>query len=301
MKIRIGTRGSKLALWQANYIRSLLGKISSALETEVIIIKTTGDAIQNVSLTQMGGKGLFVKEIESALLSGDIDIAVHSMKDMPAQIPVGLSIAATPAAEEPWDVMVFNRKTTLTDLKAGAVIGTTSLRRIVQLRRTKPGLRFEMLRGNIDTRIRKLEAGSYDAIVIAYAGMNRLGIRPAFVERLDIIPSAGQGIIAVESHENSAALRSVLVGLNHGPTFSRAAAERGFVTRLGADCQVPAGAHAAVTGNSIEITGFVADPQGSAFFQDRVIGSTASAYGTGVQLAERLLKAGASEIVGMQA
>ena len=301
MKIRIGTRGSKLALWQANHVKSMLERMAGAVETEIVIIKTSGDAVQDVSLTRMGGKGLFVKEIESALLSKDIDMAVHSMKDMPAQIPDGLSIAATPPAEEPWDAIVFRKGTALSDLKSGSVIGTTSLRRIVQLRRISPGLRFEVLRGNIDTRVRKLEAGQYDAIVIAYAGMNRLGIRPACVERLDIIPAAGQGIIAVEAHGDNVALKPFLEGLNDGPTFCRAAAERGFVTRLGADCQIPAGAHAVLAGDTVEITGFVADTQGGAFYQDRVTGPKTEAYGAGVRLAEKLLGAGASGILGLRA
>ncbi len=299
MKIRIGTRGSKLALWQANYIKTLLEKTGSDVEVELVIIKTSGDAIQDVSLTEIGGKGLFVKEIEKALLSKEIDIAVHSMKDMPAEIPDGLSIAATPPAEEPWDALVFNKKSTLAGLKKDAVIGTTSLRRIVQLKRINHGLRFEMLRGNIDTRIRKLMEGQYDAIVIAYAGMNRLGIKPEFTEKLNIIPAAGQGIIAIEAHRDTSGLKPYLDALNDVQTFYRADAERGFVTRLGANCQIPAGAHAAVINNTIEMTGFIADTQGNTFYQSSVTGSKEQAYSTGVRLADELLKSGASKLVDL--
>ncbi len=299
MKIRIGTRGSKLALWQANYIKTLLEKTDIAIDVELVIIKTSGDAIQDVSLTDIGGKGLFVKEIEKALLSKEVDIAVHSMKDMPAEIPDGLYIAATPPAEEPWDAIVFNKRTTLAALKADAVIGTTSLRRIVQLKRMNAGLRFDMLRGNIDTRIRKLMAGQYDAIVIAYAGVNRLGIKPEFMEKLDIIPAAGQGIIAVEAHKDNSALKTFIDKLNDNKTFYRASAERGFVARLGASCQIPAGAHAAIINNDIEMTGFIADTQGNAFYQSNVTGAKEQAYNTGVRLAEELLKSGASRLVGL--
>ncbi len=299
MKIRIGTRGSKLALWQANYIKTLLGKADIGIDVELIIIKTSGDVIQDVSLTDVGGKGLFVKEIEKALLSKEVDIAVHSMKDMPAEIPEGLYIAATPPAEEPWDAIVFNKKTTLSDLKNDAVIGTTSLRRIIQLKRMNAGLRFDMLRGNIDTRIRKLMASQYDAIVIAYAGMNRLGIKPEFMEKLDIIPAAGQGIIAIEARKDNIALKTLINKLNDNKTFYRASAERGFVTRLGASCQIPAGAHADIINDSIKITGFIADTQGNTFYKSSVDGPKEQAYSTGVRLAEELLKLGASRLVGL--
>lgn len=298
MKIRIGTRGSKLALWQANYIKSLLEKADPAVQAELVIIKTSGDAIQDVSLTEIGGKGLFVKEIEKALLEKEIDIAVHSMKDMPAEIPAGLALVATPPAEQPWDALVFNRRTTFSDLH-DAVIGTTSLRRIVQMKRLNPAVRFEMLRGNIDTRIRKLMEGQYDAIVIAYAGMNRLGISPEFTETLHIIPAAGQGIIAIEAHADAGVLEPFIRALNHGPTFVRAAAERGFVTRLGANCQIPAGAHADIADNTVQIRGFIADPAGTEFYQKSVSGPVERAYATGVRLAEELLKSGASRLTGI--
>lgn len=299
MKVRIGTRGSKLALWQAHYMQSLIQGIDKTCEVELVVIKTSGDAIQDVSLTQIGGKGLFVKEIEKALLSGDIDVAVHSMKDMPAEIPDGLFIAATPPAEEPWDAIVFNRQTTLSGLKRDAIIGTTSLRRIIQLKRLNSSLRFEMLRGNIDTRIKKLKSGSYDAIVIAYAGINRLGIKPQFIERLDIIPAAGQGIIAIEVHKDNGMIRPVLEKLNHPETFLRAQAERGFITRLGGNCQVPIGAHAVISGDRIGITGFIANPGGDMFYQSSVSDHKGQAYSIGVRLAEDLLGLGASKILGL--
>ena len=300
MKIRIGTRGSKLALWQAHYIKALLEKADAGISVELVIIKTSGDAIQDVSLTDIGGKGLFVKEIEKALLSKEVDIAVHSMKDMPAEIPEGLFIAATPPAEEPWDAILFNKKTTLSALRSDAVIGTTSLRRIVQLKKLQSGLKFAMLRGNIDTRVRKLLSGQFDAIVIAYAGMNRLGIKPEFMEKLSIIPAAGQGIIAIEARRDTVALRPFLDILNDSRTFYRASAERGFVTRLGASCQIPAGAHADVIGDTIEIEGFIADMQGNDFYRSKVTGSTEQAYETGVRLAEELLESGASRFSGQQ-
>lgn len=298
MKIRIGTRGSKLALWQANYIKSLLEANFPSIKTELVIIKTKGDEIQNVSLTEIGGKGLFVKEIEKALLARQIDIAVHSMKDMPAEIPDGLYIAATPRAEEPWDIIVFNKKTSFSSLKEGAIIGTTSLRRIVQLKRLNPKLTFRMLRGNLDTRMKKLMTGEYDAIIVAYAGVNRLGIKPEFMEKLNIIPAAGQGIIAIEAHKDDNRIKPLIEPLNDLHTFYRANAERGFVTRLGANCQIPAGAHAIVNESKIEITGFISDPEGRIFYTQTVSGSREQSFNTGVALARQLLESGGYKIIG---
>lgn len=300
MKIRIGTRGSKLALWQANYIKSLIVGIDNSYDVESVIIKTTGDKIQDVSLTRIGGKGLFVKEIEKALLLKNIDIAVHSMKDMPALIPDELYIAATPNAEEARDAVVFSKQTTLSDLKQNALIGTTSLRRIVQLKRINKNLRFGMLRGNIDTRIRKLKSGLYDAIVIALAGVNRLGIKPEFMERLDIIPAAGQGIITIETRKDNYRIKPILQQLNHIETFVRAQTERGFITRLGGSCQIPIGAYASIINEDISIKGFVANPDGDQFYMAEISGKKEQAYNTGVRLAEKLLALGASEISELQ-
>ncbi|MGB9735660.1 MAG: hydroxymethylbilane synthase [bacterium] len=297
MKIRIGTRGSKLALWQANHIKSLLEKNFKSIDVELIIIKTSGDKIQNVSLTEIGGKGLFVKEIEKALLSKQIDIAVHSMKDMPAEIPDGLFIAATPPAEQPWDVIVFNKSATFSSLNEGAIIGTTSLRRIVQLKQMNSKLTFSMLRGNIDTRIKKLMSGRFDAIIVAYAGLHRLGIKPEFMEKLNIIPAAGQGIIAVEIRKNDTEIEAIVNTINDLPTFYRAGAERGFVTGLGANCQIPAGAHAELIDNEIEVTGFIADPEGRVLYKDSKRGTKEEAYNVGLRLAERLLMAGGDRII----
>lgn len=297
MKIRVGTRGSKLALWQAHYVKSLLEINFQFINVELVRIKTSGDKIQNVSLTEIGGKGLFVKEIEKALLSDQIDIAIHSMKDMPAEIPDELFVAATPTAEEPWDVIVFNKPIKFATLNSNAIIGTTSLRRIVQLKRINPSLIFGMLRGNIDTRIKKLMLGKFDAIVLAYAGIKRLGIKPEFMEILDIIPAAGQGIIAVEARKDDTKIKPILNAINDPFTFLRANAERGFVTRLGANCQIPAGAHAQIVNNKIEITGFIADPEGKVLYKNSNSGIKEDAYNIGAQLAEKLLLSGGEKII----
>ncbi|MCL4478561.1 MAG: hydroxymethylbilane synthase [Deltaproteobacteria bacterium] len=299
MKIKIGTRGSKLALWQANYVKSLIESVDHDINVELVIIKTSGDAIQDVSLTDIGGKGLFVKEIEKALLSKEVDIAVHSMKDMPADIPGSLYIAATPPAESPWDAIIFNKPLTFTTLKPHSVIGTTSLRRIVQIKRLNNAMDFKLLRGNVDTRIKKMNEGSYDAVIVAYAGINRLGIKPEFIERLDIIPAAGQGIIAIQIHKDSNHLIHVLNMISHTETFIRSLAERGFTTRIGGSCNTPLGAHAELSGADIIIKGFVASPDGGIFYSNTVKDKQENAYKTGETLAETLLELGAAKILNV--
>ncbi len=242
MKITIGSRGSKLALWQANYIADRLRELGAEVRIEVI--KTTGDKIQDVPLAKVGGKGLFTKEIEEALLAGTVDVAVHSMKDMPTEVPAGLVISAIPEREEPRDALIG---ADVAGLRDGMKIGTSSLRRSAQLRAHVPGLVIENLRGNLDTRLRKLDEGKYDAIVLAAAGLRRLGWADRIQELIApevMCPAVGQGALAIETRDDGGAAQELAKKLNHAETRACVTAERAFLAVLGGGCQVPIGAHA---------------------------------------------------------
>ena len=253
--IVIGSRGSQLALWQARHIASLLH-----VETRIEIIKTTGDKIQDVPLSQVGGKGLFTKEIEEALLDRRIDLAVHSLKDMPSELPEGLVLAAIPEREDPRDALIG------APLKEGARVGTSSLRRSVQLMSMRRGLLIETLRGNIDTRIRKLDEGQYDTIVLAAAGLRRLGWADRISELLAVdvmIPAVGQGALAIETREDRGEAFELAQALDHRASRIAITAERAFLAVFGGGCQVPIGAHATVSGLEIHLRAFVSEPDGS--------------------------------------
>lgn len=292
--IVIGSRGSQLALWQANHIAACLRKLG--VETRLEIIKTTGDKITDVPLAQVGGKGLFTKEIEEALLAGTIDLAVHSLKDMPTGLPEGLTLAAIPEREDPRDALIGRP---LAELGAGSRVGTSSLRRAAQLHALGRGLITENLRGNVDTRLRKLDEGHYDAIVLAAAGLRRLGWTERIRELIDpevMCPAAGQGALAIETRDDGGEGHAIAGKLDHAATNSAVTAERSLLATLEGGCQVPIGAHARFDGDVLQLMAVVASPDGARVMRDRAHGRDAVALGR--ELGERMLAAGARDILG---
>lgn len=290
----IGSRGSALAQWQANHISSKLQHLGA--ETKIQIIKTTGDKIQDVPLSLIGGKGLFTKEIEEALLAGTIDLAVHSLKDMPTEIPQGLTLAAIPEREDPSDALVG---ATLADLKPGVRVGTSSLRRAAQLHALNRGLVIETLRGNVDTRLRKLDQGQYDAIVLAAAGLRRLGWQDRIRELIPaevMCPAVGQGALAIETRDDGGPAWELVKKLDHADSRTAVEAERALLAVLGGGCQVPIGAHARIQAGSIRLQAIVASPDGARVIRGELEGTDPRIVGK--ELGERLLEAGAREILG---
>jgi len=298
--IIIGTRGSRLALWQANWVKSRLTSTEPSLSVQLEIIKTKGDKILDTPLAAVGGKGLFVKEIEEALLDGRIDLAVHSMKDMPAIIPEGLCIGSVPEREVPLDVLISKDGLPLARMGAGARIGTSSLRRASQLRYARPDVEIIPLRGNLDTRIRKLETERLDAIVLAAAGVKRLNLADKITEYLDenmMLPAAGQGALCIEIRANDTTITPLVESLNHPETRSAVLGERAFLSRLEGSCQVPIAAYGTIDNGRLTLRGLVADIMGTAVVKDTISGPAASAEAAGLELAERLLTMGAREIL----
>ena len=296
----IGTRGSKLALWQAGWVLARLRELEPGLPVSLKRIKTAGDKMLDTPLAAIGGKGLFVKEIEDALLRGEIDLAVHSMKDVPTQLPEGLEILSIPEREDPRDVLISRDGVMLAKLAAGARIGTSSLRRQAQILNLRPDLSIQMLRGNLDTRLRKLEAGEYDAILLAAAGLRRLGWADRVTEYLapDVcLPAIGQGALALEGRATDTFVRDVAGRLEHWPTRVAVTAERALLERLEGGCQVPIAAHAAVVGESLSMSALVAGVNGRRLVRDSIQGAVSEAHGLGVRLAERLLERGGDEIL----
>jgi hydroxymethylbilane synthase len=292
--IVIGSRGSQLALWQANHIAACLRKLG--VETRLEIIKTAGDKITDVPLAQVGGKGLFTKEIEEALLAGSIDLAVHSLKDMPTGMPAGLTLAAIPEREDPRDALIGRP---LNELGAGSRVGTSSLRRAAQLHALGRGLVTENLRGNVDTRLRKLDEGHYDAIVLAAAGLRRLGWAERIRELIDpgvMCPAAGQGALAIETRDDGGAGHEIARRLDDAATNVAVTAERSLLATLEGGCQVPIGAHARLDGDVLQLMAVVASPDGARVMRDRAEGRDAVVLGR--ELGERMLAAGARDILG---
>jgi len=289
--LTIGSRGSQLALWQARWVESRLSEHGLACRIE--IIRTTGDKITDVPLAKVGVKGLFTKEIEEALLNGQIDLAVHSLKDLPTDLPAGLEIAAVPEREDARDAMVG---ASLTDLRAGARVGTSSLRRSAQLRRLRPDLIMESIRGNVDTRLRKLDEGQFDAIVMAAAGLKRLGWEDRIAEILPpeiMCPAPGQGALAIETRIGE----SVCAVLEHAPSRAAVNAERAVLASLGGGCQVPIGAYAHIEHAALFLTAVVASPDGREFVHETGQGNPANAEGIGRSVGAVLLNHGAREIL----
>jgi len=290
----IASRGSQLALWQAHWVQGQLAALGH--ESRIEIIKTTGDKITDVPLAKVGTKGLFTKEIEEALLDRRADLAVHSLKDLPTELPVGLVLAAVPPREDPRDAIVGKR---LADLPAGARIGTSSLRRSAQLRKVRPDLVIESVRGNLDTRLRKLDEGQYDAIVLAAAGLRRLGWADRIAELLgpDVMCSAvGQGALAIETRESGAGFDAVRP-LDDASTHAAVLAERGVLGSLGGGCQVPIGAYARIENDELHLLGVVAAPDGSEVIRAEADGPAADAEALGRALGAALLERGAKRIL----
>lgn len=297
--LTIGSRGSQLALWQAHWVQGRLATLG--LESRIEIIKTTGDKITDVALSrvgsQTGSKGLFTKEIEEALLAGHIDLAVHSLKDMPTDLPAGLTLAAIPPREDPRDALVGRA---LESLGPGARVGTGSLRRAAQLRARRRDLKIEDIRGNVDTRLRKLDEGRYDAIVLAAAGLRRLGWENRITEMFDpavLCPAVGQGALAVETRTDGGPGFQAAVQLEHAGSRTRVTAERAALAALGGGCQAPMGAHAYLDGDVLIIIGVVVSPDGTQLIRRQHHGPVNDPQGVGGSLAEQLLDAGGKEIL----
>jgi hydroxymethylbilane synthase len=304
-RLRLGTRGSPLALWQARHIAAGLEAAWPGLSVHLEIIRTTGDKIQDAPLAKLGGKALFVKEIEEALLAGRVDLAVHSMKDVPTDLPAGLEILAISPREDPLDVLISRTASRFRDLPRGARLGTSSLRRQAQLLHQRPDLDIVALRGNLDTRLRKLATEGLDAIVLAAAGLRRLGLFDRVTEVLPpelCLPAIGQGALGIEVREPGAESRGpragpIVVVLDDADTHSAVEAERAFLRRLEGGCQVPFAAHAGVTGDAIRLQGLVATPDGRQLIRGERQGPRAAAVAVGTALAEDLLARGADRII----
>ena len=296
----IGTRGSQLALWQAEWVKSQILRISPSLEVSLQRIQTSGDKIQDVPLAKIGGKGLFVKEIEEALLTQSIDLAVHSMKDMPSVLPDGLQIICVPEREDPRDAFLGYKGVTLAKLPLGGRVGTSSLRRQSQLMYYRPDLRVEMLRGNLDTRLRKLQEGQFDAILLAGAGLKRLGWEEHVTEYLSVdvcLPAIGQGALGLEGRADDFFVRDLVAQFDHPPTRMAIDAERAFLARLEGGCQVPIAGHATLCGDTVTLEGLVASLDGKRYVRRSQTGTGKEAKTLGIRLAEQLLDEGAAPIL----
>jgi hydroxymethylbilane synthase len=299
-KVTIATRGSKLAIWQAEWIRSQLQEGNPGLEVELKKIKTTGDKILDVPLAQVGGKGLFVKEIEEAMLRGDADLAVHSMKDVPTELPEGLHLSAICKREDPRDAFIAAEGIEgFTELPQGAHVGTSSLRRICQLMNRRPDLKITQLRGNVDTRLRKLDEGEFDAIILATAGVKRLGHAERITEILPTdlrLPAIGQGAVGIECRIDDQFINGLLGRLDHRETSICVRGERAFLKKLEGG-QVPIAAYAQIEDGVIRISGLVGSLRGETLIRDAIDGSPEEAEALGTRLAETLLSMGAGKIL----
>jgi hydroxymethylbilane synthase len=298
--IRIATRESPLALWQADYVKARLLAAHPSLAVELVPMTTRGDQILNSPLSQIGGKGLFIKELEVALLEGRADIAVHSMKDVPMEFPPGLGLVAICEREDSRDAFVSNRYSSLDALPQGAVVGSSSLRRQCQLRAWRSDLVLRDLRGNVGTRLRKLDAGEYDAIILACAGLIRLGLSARIRQCIPVeqsLPAGGQGAVGVECRLDDAATRAVLTCLHHEATAACVLAERALNARLQGGCQVPIAALAQLQGEQLYLRGLVGSPDGRQVLRSEIRGATHLSEELGVIVAEDLLRQGAAALL----
>ncbi len=301
-KIIIGTRASKLALWQAEWVKAEIEKRNPGLEVALERIKTTGDKILDVPLAKVGGKGLFVKEIEEALLAGRVHLAVHSMKDVPTVLPEGLHLRAITKREDPRDALISRDGKLLSGLPKGARVGTSSLRRQAQVLKARPDVEIVQLRGNLDTRLRKLDEGLFDAIIVAGAGLKRLGFAGRITELLDpeaSLPAIGQGALGIETRKDDEETNALAAFFDHPDTSSCVRSERAFLKRLEGGCQVPIAAHATLdkAGRNLTLAGLVVAVDGRNFVKDSMTGKREDAEDIGRTLAEKLLKAGAWDIL----
>ena len=304
-RLVIATRESPLALWQAEHVRDLLNAAYPSLDVSLLGMTTQGDRILDVTLSKIGGKGLFVKELEAAMMAGRADIAVHSMKDVPMHLPEGFTLAANLEREDPRDAFVSNHYNHLDELPAGSVVGTSSLRRESQLRAKYPHLNIQPLRGNLGTRLRKLDEGQYAAIILAVAGLKRLNL-PERIKGIlspeQSLPAVGQGAVGIECREDQPELIKLIAALGHRETTIRVTAERAMSRTLGGSCQVPLGGFAELEGNALRMRGFVAEPDGSRIltaeqFVTLTDNAIAEANQLGVSVAETLVKQGADRIM----
>ncbi|ENM3824331.1 hydroxymethylbilane synthase [Vibrio cholerae] len=298
--IRIATRQSPLALWQANYVKDALMAAHPGLQVELVTMVTRGDVILDTPLAKVGGKGLFVKELEIAMLEGRADLAVHSMKDVPVDFPDGLGLVTICEREDPRDAFVSNTYAKIEDLPSGAIVGTCSLRRQCQLKAARPDLVIKELRGNVGTRLSKLDAGEYDAIILAAAGLKRLELESrirSFIEPEQSLPAVGQGAVGIECRVDDQRVRALLAPLNHADTADRVRCERAMNLTLQGGCQVPIGSYALLDGDTIWLRALVGEPDGSQIVRGEIRGPRTQAEQLGITLAEQLLSQGAKEIL----
>jgi hydroxymethylbilane synthase len=300
MKARIATRKSPLALWQAEHVAELLRGVEPGLEVEIVKLTTRGDKILDQALSKVGGKDLFVKEIEEALLDSRADVAVHSLKDMPTELPRGLVIGAFPRREDPRDALVSPQRFMVKTLPQGAKIGTSSLRRAAQLLRRRPDLQIVPIRGNVQTRLKKVETEGLAGTLLALAGLKRLGMDSVVSEVLEVeqsLPAIGQGILAVEIREGDANVERLVRPLDDAPSRAAAVAERAFLAKLHGGCQVPIAGHARIEGSMLSMRGLVCSLDGREAYEDTISGAVTDAAKLGTQLADKLLEAGAGRVL----
>lgn len=301
----IGSRGSKLALWQAGWVKARLCALYPQLEVAVEIIKTSGDVLKDAPLAMIGGRGVFTKELEEALLDGRIDLAVHSLKDLPTTLPDKLTIAAITKREDARDALVLRSDSTLRDpslrsLPEGCVVGTSSPRRLAQLKHLRPDIGIKDLRGNVDTRLRKLDAGDYDAIILASAGLRRLGLAERISSHIstpEMLPAVGQGALAIETRMDDSQALKLLAPLQDAPTRDACMAERALLRSLGGGCQLPIAAHAVVTEDRLRLEGLVAGLSGDVIIRDALEGRATEARELGETLGKQLLRQGAESLL----
>ena len=298
MKIKIGTRGSKLALWQSSFVATEIRKKNPALEVELVKVQTQGDKILDAPLAKIGGKGLFTKELERQLLAGKINLAVHSLKDVPTELDEKFKIAACTRRQNPFDAFVSNEFKTFSELPDGAVIGTSSLRRAAQILTLRPDLKIKNLRGNVDTRLNKLDAGEFDAVILAAAGLERLGYSARINHALtQIIPAAGQGVIAVEICSDDEKTFDAIKFLNDAETCAAVKVERDFLKVVQGGCQIPVGIFAEVDGEKISARAIISSLDGKNFVKDSAVASLENLDDFGKNFAEKLLAMGGREIL----
>ena len=304
-RLIIGSRGSRLALWQAEWTRERLMSLHKHLDVRIEIIKTSGDVLSKEPLSVIGGKGLFTKEIEEALLAERIDVAVHSLKDLPTVLPEGLVLAAVTEREDARDALILKTQSSgppasLKALPEGAIVGTSSPRRLAQLKHLRPDLSVKELRGNVDTRLRKLDAGDYDAIILAAAGLRRMGFEQRINELIPtdlMLPAVGQGALGVETRARDAGTRQLVAPLEHSLTRAACTAERSLLRALGGGCQLPIAAHATLHDNQLRLEGLVASRTGDVIVRDALASDASEAERVGARLAARLTELGADRLL----
>ena len=299
-ELRIATRASPLALWQAEHVAARLKAIHPRIKVSLVTMKTRGDKLLDAPLSKVGGKGLFVKELERGLLEGRADLAVHSLKDVPVEFPDGLELALVMEREDPRDAFVSNHYESLAGMPAGALVGTSSLRRQTQIRERYPGLRIDWLRGNVNTRLAKLDAGEFDAIILAAAGLQRLGFADrikAAIAPEECLPAIGQGVLGIEIRSDDDQLRELIAPLAHAETTLRISAERALNQTLSGGCQVPIAGYAVLEQDQLYLRGLVGKPDGSEILRAEIRGRSADAHQLGVELAQQLLSQGADRIL----